>query len=228
MAAAALFLAPPHSLGTAALVIRLPDGVIYVAADSLQVDPEAGYTRSYCKVNKLGSTYWIASTNFYTHVTTGFDLENLVSSVSPVGTLLARMKRFIRVAEPAMESEVASTKIEAPSDYARYVSGKLTPLQISFITVENGQPSFVFTDFKISEVKGRVLAKATYPITPPVATKKYPISIKPLGDYALAVDYLRAHYSQLIDVPSPTIREALILEERAHPDRVGGPFTILR
>jgi hypothetical protein len=210
------------------LVIRLPDGAIYVAADSLQIDPEAGFARNYCKINKTGSMYWVAATNFYTHTTTGFDLESLVSSIGTDGTLLVKMERFIKIAEPAMESEVTSTQTEAPSDYASYIAGKMTPLQISFIKVERGRPVFVFTDFAISKVKGRIVARATHPIKPPIATKKYPISMKPLGDYALALRYLKNHYDELIKTPPAVIKAAINIEERAHPERVGGPISILR
>jgi hypothetical protein len=226
---AALLLLVPYSLGTSALVIKpLPGDVIYVAADSLVADSKSGFTMHFCKINKLGSMYWVAATRFYSHPSTGFDLKALVSSIGTDGTLVERMERFIKIAEPAMESEIASIETEAPAEYARYVAGELTPLQISFITVENGRPVFVSTDFAISKVKGQVVAKATYPIKPAPVTRKYPISLKPLGDSALAIDYLKTHQFQLIDAPHATIEHALSLEETAHPEEVGQPFSLLR
>lgn len=225
---AALLLLVPYSLGTSALVIIARGDGIYVAADSLAADPQSGHETHLCKINKVGSMYWVAATNFYAHRATGFDLKTLVSSIGTGGTLSDRMERFIKIAEPAMESEITSIESEAPAEYTRYVTGELTPLEISFITIENGRPAFVFTDFEISKLNGRVIAKGTHPIKPLPVTKKYPVSSKGLGHYDLAIDYLRTHLSQLIRAPRATIETALNIEETAYPDQVGHPFSILR
>src|SRR5713101_1626060 len=125
--------------GTSVLIIQAPGNVVYLAADSLQKsDPRSGLVRHYCKIRKLDDMYWTAATNFYLHRTTGFDLEALVASISKRGTLAQRMKRFVKAAVVPLEKEMASIEKEFPEEYARYATGKSTPLTIAFAGIENG------------------------------------------------------------------------------------------
>ncbi len=213
--------------GTTVVIIQGPGRVVYLAADRLQSSKESAFTRHICKIQKLDDMYWAAATNFYVHRSTRFDLETLVASIGRTGTLASRMQRFIEAARAPLEKEMASVEKDFPEEYARYAAGS-PPLSIVFAGVENGDPTFIWTDFIPKKGEGRLTIKNVSPIKPVQPTAEEPINWVGFGYSDSFVSYLRDHPRQLFLDPGETIRTGLQTEESAHPKDVGEPFSILR
>jgi hypothetical protein len=64
----------PYGFATSILLIQTPDQIVYLAADSLQVERPSGRHNHICKIQRSGNAYWAAASNFY-KTNAGFSVE---------------------------------------------------------------------------------------------------------------------------------------------------------
>jgi hypothetical protein len=224
VAVIAVALLPSSSYSTSILIIGT-GSVLYLAADSLQTDPSTGHYRHYCKIRNSGDLYWAASTDFYIHPATRFDLEKLVASVGTRGSVQDILERFIKVAVRPLKREIATIKTEDPAAYRRYIAGAI-PLYIGFVRLEKGSNGFAIVKFVTSEVEGIIRIKPERIPREP-ATARNP-RVYGIGASDAAYEYLTRDYQQFSKNPVAAIRGALQTDHIAHPKDVDGPYSILR
>jgi hypothetical protein len=199
--------------------------VIYLAADSLQRDARTGRSWNICKIHESRDMYWAAASDFYNYGRTGFDLKMIVESIGSEGPIISKMERFIKSVTRPLERTMADSKRFDPKTYAKFEVATRTPLQIVFIAIESGEPTFAITTFRPHKVKGRItLTPERYsrsPLTPVQST-----NITGLGSYELALGYFQAHQTEIFATPVTTIQKGMRLEVVS--GYVGEPFSILR
>jgi hypothetical protein len=199
---------------------------LYLAADSLQIDPRANSRHHYCKIRQVNGLYWMAATDFYFYGKTGFDLERLVQSVGTNGTVYEISQRFIDVANEPLTRAISSAKSEDPLAYRQYITESRSPLIIGFVRIENGRNAFEVVRFGVSEAKGAIYTKAVR-VPHEVATAKNP-SAYGLGASDSAYGYLKLSGDEIVINPVGTILGALQTDRIVRPDGVDGPYSILR
>jgi hypothetical protein len=150
-----LMLAQP-GLGTSILIVYSYNKVIYLAADSLQRDARTGRSWNICKIHESRDMYWAAASDFYNYGRTGFDLKMIVESIGSEGPIISKMERFIKSVTRPLERAMADSKRFDPKTYAKFEGATRTPLQIVFLAIESGEPTFAITTFRPHKVKGRI------------------------------------------------------------------------
>jgi hypothetical protein len=220
-----LLILATHSSGTSVIIAYSFDNVVFLAADSLQADAITGNTRLICKVKKSNDMYWAAATDYLTYGNTGFDLSAIVESIGAEGTINSKMARFIKAVTYPLQRAMEDSKKRSPKVYAKMNLSKATPLQIVFVAIEDGKPTFAITTFLPHLVRGRITLSPE-PYSRSALTPTQGLSITGLGSYTLVLDYLKTRAPEMSIDPVSTIRNAMRLEVAG--GRVSEPFSILR
>ena len=209
-----------HSLATSVLVIEMKADIVYLAADGLQRQSLSGQTSPFCKIKKLGNVYWAAASNSYLNPNTGFDVEKIVASIGATGTIESMMQRFIKAVNEPLEREVAAIERNEPTEYAHYIAGTHDPLEIVFVGMEKGRPTWAVTRFFVKLDKDHIV----------IAPLREP-RVRPgtgLGLWGPAGDYVIDHLADFALDPTKTINQGLQRAADADPTGVGRPFSVLR
>jgi hypothetical protein len=135
------------------------------------------------------------------------------------------MDQFIKAVKGPLTKAMVDSKRLKPEIYARYVTGKQSPLQIVFVAIEGGKPTFSLTSFLGTIIKGKPTLTINR-VGPVELTFMQPFSVTGAGNYELALEYFRTHEAAFLANPIPIIQEAAKTELSTRT--VGGPFSLMQ
>jgi hypothetical protein len=208
-----------YANGSCIFVVTTPRGV-YLAADSQQTSSTG--VRYRCKITRDRGFYWAASTPIYDDPVTGFDIPSIVKRVKYHGTLMDKMRAFIKSAKGPVAKEVATIRNGDQITYQDLISGKSALLEIVFVAMEQGSPAFVSGFFTAREVNGNVIVDGE-----PVM-HHFP-EVVGMGEWSEgAFPYLKAHREKLRIATGQVIVDSITAQEIATPQIVGGKVSVLR
>jgi hypothetical protein len=211
---------------TSVIVIEVQGGILYLATDSLVKNGDNSNTRLACKIYRSGDMYWAAAgTTEYGY--TNFSVPAIIASIGNYGSLDSKMTRFIEAATTPMEKSIADSKPRNRKLYARLAAGKTSPLQIVFLSLEEGKPSYREVTFVPKMVRGRIKVTAQ-PFIRTEPTPQNPIMVGGLGIYETAFSYLVKHANSFPRDPIGIIEGAVTAQSDATPKLVSAPASIVR
>lgn len=220
-----------QAFGTSVFVARFPDRLV-VAADTLAQERGSGSangrTEHVCKIVQSGAIYFVII---------GVDRDNLdiynadrlarqialkAKSVTDAGNIFSR--------EIVAPLEQAATRLrrESPNSYD-FAMRKHRPLQVVFMGIENGDPTFSIVDTAVTETKRKITAHEKITVVP---SENYPASdlqFETFGQDSAAVKlYKRNNLAQVLPKdPVGVLRTLVETEIRDDPADVGAPIDIL-
>ena len=225
----AFLLLTNNSLATAVLVVEVPGGIVYLSADSLEVEAQTRQAWKSCKIRKTGEMYWAASSNFMAYGYTGFFVEKIVASIGSSGTVEQKRERFIKAVVTPLQEAITDSKNRDPAAYSKFVLSGPIQLQIVFVQRQKSGPAWAFASFTWQMENGKVVVtpERVYHAVP---TKEKPYSLGALGFYDDALMYFAMHHVKGGLEPNITeeIQSAMKAQGDAIPASVGPPYSILR
>lgn len=220
----ALLFAQPINC-TSVAVIRTPKGVA-IAADSLAYDGGKPVTR--CKIHSVGSIVFSAA-GLLENRNTGFNVEDLAkqAAIGSDGAFDAE-KRFQEIATVPFRRALTQIRRDARTYYDVEIKRGPEPLQVVFIAVEKGTPTFALAYFTVTDGRDGSVHVTVHGTKCPGDGCPAGHGITMLGDNEAAV-----HASNFpsfwigLDNPTVAIRKLVEIEIEALSKRVGPPIDIL-
>jgi hypothetical protein len=210
----------PQCYGTTILIL-FGSGNIWIAADSQQT--RGTEKRFACKIIKKGQFYWAAASPIYEDPESGFTVTKLVDQIAVGDSLRETMATFIASSKIPIVQELLYVQRFHPDEYPQLMpGGKSHLIKVVFVGVENGQPKAVFTDLTAEIISGEIVIDGA-PNEPPGSE-----GWLEFGASDSAEHYMIHHRSEIPTDPAGLLRDSILAQEKATPNRVGGKVSVMQ
>lgn len=142
------------------IVVLRDDTQIVVASDSMGFSPTMPKSLSLCKIVRANDVF-IASAGFVEDRPTGFSVMSIgIKEFSRKGSILERAMIFKKAITKPFTRAVTRIKHDTPTVFAEEILGKPQSLEVVFVGIENGVPTFVFQYFSVVQESGHIFIRA--------------------------------------------------------------------
>lgn len=211
---------------TSIVAVRAPK-VIALSADSLQINYDHGVKTpiQVCKITLLGKKSAFASAGLAEVPGASFDASQLVAEAwSKKRTLKAREQAFAELVAPRLSVILQAMKEQIPQEFAKF---RLVALETVFISVENGIPKLIRTNYLPGfDKEGRVFMNTQRTYCPGDCPRPDLAYVVYLGEYA-AIE-AKAKRGLSVSYPAFTAHELVQLEIEKARETVGPPISTLQ
>jgi hypothetical protein len=224
----ALFLLPASS--TTVLVYRSPTSIV-IAADTLFVLSNGhGWDRlPTCKIRKSGNVYFSAA-GITQSAVADFDAFRLAEkSAQKARSAVDAAKKLQRNVVRPFKGAVKSLSRKDPEFCRIYIKERPEPLQVIFVAVDKGIPTFALVVITTSESNGRIGIATRLKVCPGTECPTgYALTILGINSEAEKVTKATPNFSERVESsPVLQLRALIELEAKTHSDFVSTPYDIL-
>jgi hypothetical protein len=201
-----------------------------VAADTLLLVKKAnGYQRlRACKIRRSRDIYFAAA-GFTKNSAAGYSAYGFAERAAGTSFgVIEAAERFERLSLRQFETIVRRYKGKSPEFYRTQIKRKPEPLQVVFMGIDRGVPTFALVTFTTSE-SGGVVSVASHIKVCPGAECPTGETVTILGENAGAdrATHERSFFREIERDPPAMLHRLVEIEAAADPARVAAPFDIL-
>jgi hypothetical protein len=215
--------------GTTVVVYRSPTQIVVAADTLLLVSKGTGFERRrMCKIRSSRGLYFAAA-GLTKNSRAGYSVVSLAErACAQSRNVIDAAKRFEFFSLKPFETIARRYQRKSPEFYRVQIKEKPEPLQVVFMGIDRGVPTFALVTFTTSETKGLVSVTPHVKVCPGVQCPTGE-TVTILGENVNAdrATHEPSFFREVRHDPQSMLHRLVQIEATADPSRVAAPFDIL-